>query len=178
MWLGFPIGGISMLAATFAFGYSKYRKDKSLTKFTLVSRFPNDVRINFTIDREGRDIPRMLEYLRSFSGICEISEQNRHNIELCCCELCDSVRERRLPMIADCFDLAFRQDNNRFIMSVKVPGAPYCLKVGEEELKKYHSDPGNLSTRELKEIILNEMPDSISYRYIFSLNVTTLSWKI
>lgn len=177
MWLGFPAGGVIVLACAMAFGYSKYCKDRSLTKFTLVSRLPNDVRINLTIRRNGEDIPEMLELLNKFSSICEISQQNRHNIELCCSELCESVMERELPMLADCFDLTFRDDNNKFTMTIKVPGAPYCLKIDDETLTRYHSRLSELTHQEIREMILNEMPENITYRYMFGLNVTSLYWS-
>lgn len=177
MWLGFPIGGMLVLAGALFFAYSRYLKDRTLTKFTLVSRFPNDVRVNLSIRKDGQDIPQMLDSLRSFSDICEISEQNKYNVELCCLELCDSIKESGHQPLKGYFDLTFKYRDDKFLMTVKAPGAPYCLKLSEETLQDYHKCPESLSLEETRKLILNLIPEEITYRYMFGLNVTTLAWS-
>ncbi len=177
LWYGFPLGGIVMLMCTLAFGYRKHCEDKGLTLFTLASRLPSDVKVCTSIASDGSDIQEMLESLHRFSDICEISDDNKRKIELCCRELCDGVKGLTHTSSLKTFDLTFRQKANGFLVTIKSGGAPYCLKLDESTLEQWRLNPGDLMEEEIRKLLLNAIPDELSYRYVFGMNVTTLTWK-
>lgn len=177
LWLAFPLGGITMLVATFSFGYRRYLKDRSLTTFSLFNRYPDDVRVNCTVDYAGKAMPEMMRALEVFQNVCELNKETRYFIEMCAQEFCDEITSRRPPLFNDVFNVSFSYRDNEFVMTFKNPGAPFQMKLDPEDMKTFKEND-DMSVEDIRKLIINSLPDSISFNYQFGLNVTQFHWRI
>ena len=177
MWLAFPLGGVTMLVATFSYGYRKHLEDRSLTTFSLFCRYPDDVRVDCTVDYAGKALPDMIHALEVFHDICELKEETRYCIEMCAQEFCDEVASRRPPLFNDVFNVSFSYKADEFVMTFKSAGAPFSLKLNPDEMQRV-KECGDASVNDIRKLIINGFPDSISYNYQFGLNITQLCWQI
>lgn len=175
MWLAFPVGGITMLMATLSFGYRRYLKDRNLTTFSLFNRYPDDVRVNCTVDYAGKDMPEMLRALEVFQDVCELKKETRYFIEMCAREFCDEITSRRPPLFNDVFNVSFSYRDGEFVMTFKNPGAPFQMKLDPEEMNVIRNTD-DISVEDIRKLIINGLPDSISFNYQFGLNVTQFHW--
>lgn len=177
MWLAFPVGGITILAATLSYGFRRYLKDRSLTTFSLFSRYPDDVRVDCTVDYAGKALPDMIRALDVFQGVCELKEETRYCIGLCAQEFCDEVTSRRPPLFNNVFNVSFSYRTDEFVMTFKSPGAPFSMKLDQDEMRRVR-ESGDASVKDIRRLIINGFPDSVSYSYQFGLNITQLHWHI
>lgn len=175
MWLAFPVGGITMLMATLSFGYRRYLKDRNLTTFSLFNRYPDDVRVNCTVDYAGKAMPEMLRALEVFQDVCELKKETRYFIEMCAREFCDEITSRRPPLFNDVFNVSFIYRDGEFVMTFKNPGAPFQMKLDPEEMNVIRNTD-DISVEDIRKLIINGLPDSISFNYQFGLNVTQFHW--
>ena len=175
MWLAFPVGGITMLMATLSFGYRRYLKDRNLTTFSLFNRYPDDVRVNCTVDYAGKAMPEMLRALEVFQDVCELKKETRYFIEMCAQEFCDEITSRRPPLFNDVFNVSFSYRDGEFVMTFKNPGAPFQMKLDPEEMNVIRNTD-DISVEDIRKLIINGLPDSISFNYQFGLNVTQFHW--
>ena len=175
LWMAFPLGGITMLLATFSFGYRRYLKDRSLTTFSLFNRYPDDVRVNCTVDYAGKAMPEMLRALEVFQDVCELKKETRYFIEMCAREFCDEITSRRPPLFNDVFNVSFSYRDGEFVMTFKNPGAPFQMKLDPEEMNVIRNTD-DISVEDIRKLIINGLPDSISFNYQFGLNVTQFHW--
>lgn len=178
LWWGFPIGGLLMLTLAFGFGYSLHRKQPSLTRFTLVDRMPTEIIMQYTLDKECRQLPLMMAELQTFTEVCELSESIFKSIELCCTEYCEHLHESRMPYIANTIDIIFRQLSDGICMIIESAGAPNSIVIDEEKRQELLSRTTDMTQDDIRALILDGIPDTTEYRYMFGLNVTTMTWKV
>jgi len=179
IWLAFPVSGAITFVVTLMYGYSFHRKDPNLTMFSLFEKYSNDVRISFDIDHEGKAIPEMMETLDTFEEICELSEATKSYINICCSEFCDLFKERdSTPLLIKVFNVSFCYKGNQFLMRIKIPGSPFCMKLDSDRISSLKHDKYNMSAGDIRAILINELPDELDYSYSFGLNITSMRWKI
>lgn len=177
LWWGFPAGGVLMLALAFCFAYSLHRKEPSLTKFTLVNKMPTEIIMQYTIDQRCEQLPQMMKGLHTFTEMCELPEGIFKSIELCCTEYCEHLQKLHMPLIADTIDIIFRQLPEGVCMIIESAGAPNSIVIDEKKRQELMSRTTDLSHDEIRKLILDGMPTKTEYRYMFGLNVTTMTWK-
>lgn len=179
IWFAFPIGGVVSVVATLLYGYSFYRKNPNLSQFCLFEKYSNDIRVTRDIDFDGNGIPEMMKALDLFSGICELPEQSRFYINICCNEFCDLLKERgAASLVAKVFNVTFCYRGDEFLMRIKVPGSPFCLKLDAEKISRLKCDKYNMSSEDIRTILINNLPDELDYTYNFGLNITSMHWKL
>jgi len=179
VWLAFPIGGLVILAITLLYGYSFHRKNPNLTLFSLFEKYSEDVRVSCDVDYEGKAIPEMMKTLETFEGTCELPDNTRYYINICCNELCDLIQERgSTPFLIKVFNVSFCYKGNEFIMRIKIPGSPFCTKLDTEKISKLKQNKFNMSSEDIRTILINELPDKIDYSYSFGLNIISMRWKL
>lgn len=177
IWWGFPLGGLIMLCAAVAYGYSKHREYPGFTLFTLVDRMPDEVVMERTLSYDCKELPEIMKDLKLFTSICELPESVYDGIELCCNEYCDYLREFPVPFIARSFNIFFREIADGISMVIESAGSPHTIIMDEETRKRVLENKGDLSQPEIRQLMLATIPHDIEYRYMFGLNVTTMTWK-
>jgi len=179
IWFAFPIGGLVLSAATLLFGYSFHRKNPNLTLFSLFEKYSEDVRVSCDVDYEGTAIPGMMKALDTFEGICELSEETRLFISICCSEFCDLLRERGpAALLIRVYNVTFCYKGDEFVMRIKVPGTPFCTKLDADNISRLKHEKYDMSAEDIRTILINELPDKTDYSYSFGLNITSMCWKI
>lgn len=177
LWLGFPVGGIIILALSFVFGYMHHRKNPMLTMFTLVDKTPGIILMEDNIDHKCCNLPEVIEKLHLFTQTCEISDNIFKGIELCCTEYCEHLSETKLPTVARSFDVIFQQQSDGISMIIESAGAPNSVVLNDMKIRMMRENPCDLSRDEIRRLILSTVPNKIDYRYMFGLNITVMSWQ-
>lgn len=177
LWWGFPVGGLLMLTLAFCFGYVLHRKQRSLTLFTLVDRMPAEIIMQYTLDQECKRLPQMMNELHTFTEMCELPEATFRGMELCCTEYCEHLQNSRLPYVASTIDVIFRQLPEGICMIIESAGAPNSIVIDQEQKDKLMDRATDLTQDEIRQLILDGIPSTLKYRYMFGLNVTTMTWK-
>lgn len=179
IWFAFPIGGIIFFLLTLLYGYSQHRKNPNLTLFSLFEKYSEDIRVSCDVDYEGKAIPEMMKALETFEGICELPGNTRYYINMCCNEVCDLIKERGLnPVLIKVFNVSFCYRGDEFLMRIKIPGSPFCMKLDTEKISELKQDKFNMSAQDIRSILINGLPDTIDYSYRFGLNITSMHWQI
>jgi len=179
IWFAFPIGGVITVAATFLYGYSFHKKNRNLAMFSLFKRYSSDVRVSRDVEFNGKGIPEMMKALDIFQGICELPEETKFFINVCCNEFCDLLQERgSSSLVARVFNVTFCYRGNEFLMRIKAPGSPYCSKLDPEKISQQSLDKYNMSVEDIRKILINNLPDELDYSYNFGLNITSMRWKL
>ena len=157
MWYGLVIGGVPVLLASFGFGYYQHLKNPEYTKLTLVDKYPNQIKFECSLDYERRHIDDFKHVVRVFAETCEMSE--KIHSALCATSefLYDNALKNR-PKHLKYMDFAICEGDDFFQMTIKDCGKP-CDPVAQ-----------GLIDAEVCRI------DSIDYRYMFGMNVTTVRW--
>lgn len=176
LWWGFPVGGITVLALSFVFGYMHHKKNPMLTMFTLVNKIPGTILMQATIDHKCSNLPDVIKQLHLFTQTCELSEHIFKGIELCCTEYCEYLSESKLPTVARTFDVIFQQQPNGICMIIESAGAPKSVILDNMKLRIMRENPSDLSKEEIRKLILSTVPHKIDYRYMFGLNITIMTW--
>lgn len=178
LWWGFPVGGFTMLGLSFAFGYVNHLRNASLTKFTLVETMPSEIIMEYSLDYECKNLPKLIDQLHVFTKLCELPDYVFKGIELCCTEYCDYLRESKIPLLARTFDVIIRQLPDGICMIIESAGAPNSVIISNEKMESMKANLSDLSQSEIRQMMLSTIPQNIEYRYMFDLNVTTMTWKI
>lgn len=176
LWWGFPVGGLLMLALAFCFSYVLHRRQRSLTSFTLVEKMPTEIIMQYTLDQECKRLPQMIAELHTFTEMCELPETTFKGIELCCTEYCEHLQNSRLPNVARTIDITFRQLSDGICMIIESAGAPNSIVIEKERKSILIDRASDLTQEEIRQLILDGIPSTLKYRYMFGLNVTTMTW--
>lgn len=177
LWWGFPVGGITMLALSFVFGYIHHKKNPMLTMFTLVDKMPDAILMQDTVKHDCSNLPDVMERLHLFTQTCELSDHIFKGIELCCTEYCEHLSESKLPTLARSFDVIFQQQPGGISLVIESAGAPNSVILDEVKLSMMRENSSELSKEEIRRVILSTVPNKIDYRYMFGLNITVMSWE-
>lgn len=177
LWFGFITGSIPMVVGALFYAYSFHRKDKSMTRFTMLDTIPVHVRFDFSMDFRLTRMDSMLHDLKVFTEACQLPQHILEHINYCCVELCNSIGEKRMRKHIEFFDLSFIETGKSFRFIIKDNGTPdnpleYDSHL-EERIRQSDYVP---SERDTRLHIVNRLSDRISYNYIFGMNITILEW--
>lgn len=157
MWYGLVIGGMPILLASFGFGYLQHLKNPEYTKLTLVDKYPNQIKFECSLDYERRHIDDFKHVVRVFADACEMPEQIFSSIIETSGILYDNALEHK-PKHLKYMDLALSEGDDFFQMTIKDCGKPCDPMV-----------QGLIDAKLCR-------TDSIDYRYMFGMNVTSIKW--
>lgn len=157
MWMGMIVGSVPLLVASLAFGYWQYRKHPGYTKFTLIDRFPKYIRLDYSLDYEHRNIEGIKRDFRTFADACEMPEEIYKKVSQAGSMLYHIAQEHRYKRLKY-LDVCFVEMDDCFSMTFKDCGQPFSPLTYGISAQSFGAD-------------------TISYRYMFSMNVTTVTWN-
>lgn len=155
LWYGLVLGSVPVLALSLTYGYSLYRRNPLLSKFTVSNTFPECVEISMSPKANSTDIDEVVSAINVFADTCEMSEPIRQDILQTFHALVRNIsgnngNEGRV------FDFFMRENADTFELIVKDNGTPF--------------DPSaTLPPATLSRIL--------TYRFIFGMNVTSVKWR-
>ena len=158
MWYGLILGGVPVLLASFGYGYWQHVKHPEYTQFTLVDKYPNQVKFECSLDYERRHVEDFKHAVRVFADACEMSEKIYSSIIETSGILYDNALEHK-PKHLKYMDLALSEGDDYFHMTVKNCGKPY--------------NPVNQGIIDTKSC----GAASIEYRFMFGMNFISIKWN-
>lgn len=158
MWYGLILGGVPVLLASFGYGYWQHVKHPEYTQFTLVDKYPNQVKFECSLDYERRHVEDFKHAVRVFADACEMSEKIYSSIIETNGILYENALEHK-PKHLKYMDLALSEGDDYFHMTVKNCGKPY--------------NPVNQGIIDTKSC----GAASIEYRFMFGMNFISIKWN-
>ena len=157
MWLGLIVGGVPILVASLAYGYREHLKHPFYTKFSLVDKMLSCVKFECSIDYEQHNLEEMKKMIKLFAVICDMSDEMSSKMFSAIQTLLDNAQERRSRHLKY-LDISLCELDDGIQMAIKDCGRPY---------DPVHNgmDAASVGAR------------SATYRYMFSMNVTTIVWN-
>ena len=157
MWLGLIVGGVPILVASLAYGYREHLKHPFYTKFSLVDKMLSCVKFECSIDYEQHNLEEMKKMIKLFAVICEMSDEMSSKMFSAIQTLLKNAQERRSRHLKY-LDISLCELDDGIQMAIKDCGRPY---------DPVHNgmDAASVGAR------------SATYRYMFSMNVTTIVWN-
>lgn len=156
MWLGMIVGGVPILLASLAFGYREHRRHPFYTMISLVDKMPSCIKFECSLDYERHNFDEMKKMMKFFADFCEISPEVNEKMYATVNALYHSAQERRYSRLKY-LDITLTELDDGFQMTIKDCGRPY--------------DP---VTNGLDTAACGAR--SVTYRYMFTMNVTTIVW--
>jgi len=157
MWLGMIVGGVPILVASLAYGYWEHRKHPFYTKFSLVDKMLTCIKFECSIDYEGRNVDEMEKMMKLFADTCEMSDELISKIYAAIQALFINAQERRSSHLKY-LDISLSELDDGFQMTIKDCGRPY-------DTVHNGMDAASVGAR------------SATYRYMFTMNITTIVWN-
>ena len=156
MWLGMIVGGVPILVASLAYGYWEHRKHPSYTMFTMVDKLPKCIKFECSIDYDQRNFDEMKKKMKLFADTCEMSDEMSSKMYSTIQTLFNNAQERRSSQLKY-LDISLCELDDGIQMTIKDCGRPY---------DPVHNgmDAASVGAR------------SATYRYMFTMNVTTIVW--
>lgn len=178
LWFGLVTGSIPMVAGALLYAYHFYRKDHSYTPLTMMYNIPVYVRYDCSMDYGLEGMPQMLKELKAFTEACQLPKYIIEHIFYCCNELCAGVGEQRIRNNVRFFDLSFIETDDKFRLVVKDNGSPNDPMAYDELFLEHLMESGTVpSQRDTRLYLIRKLAQTVSYNYIFGMNITILEWS-
>ena len=157
MWLGMIVGGVPILVASLAYGYWEHRKHPFYTRFSMVDKMPSRIKFECSIDYDQRNFDEMKKKMELFADTCEMSDEMSSKMYSTIQTLFNNAQERRSSQLKY-LDISLCELDDGIQMTIKDCGRPY---------DPVHNgmDAASVGAR------------SATYRYMFTMNVTTIVWN-
>ena len=154
LWVGLPVGSIPVLFLALAYGYSLHLRNPLLSKFTVANTFPESVEISLSPKNTRSDATEVVRALTLFADTCEMNGKQRDEILAVFNAIFSIINDKRRRN--ETFDFFIRENPDNYELIVKDNGSPF--------------DPSPaLTTAAARQ--------SVSYRFIFGMNVTSVKWQ-
>ena len=155
LWYGLILGSIPVLLLSLAYGYSLYKRNPLLSKFTVSNTFPECVELSMSPKANSADVDVVVRAINIFADTCEMSESIRRDILRTFNALLRDISENNRKE-GQVFDFFMRENADNYELIVKDNGSPF--------------DPTDtLPTDTLLRIL--------TYRFIFGMNVSSVKWR-
>lgn len=142
--------------ASLAYGYWEHRKHPFYTMFSLVDKMLQSIKFECSIDYERQNLDEMKRIMKLFADTCEMTDEVSKKIYATIKALFNNAKERRSSELKY-LDISLKELDEGFQMTIKDCGRPYDPVANG-------MDAASLGAR------------SATYRYMFTMNVTTIVW--
>lgn len=154
LWYGLVAGSVPVLALSLGYGYWLHRRNPLLSLFTVSNTFPEYIQADFSLDKELRENSEFVKAINTFSDTCEIPDRTRQDIMKTLDQLTSViVGHRHEPKHT--YDIFIREHEDKFEVIVRDGGMPF---------------------NPLKRIEASDIPHHTDYRFVFGMNVTSVTW--
>lgn len=155
LWYGLAAGSLPIIMLAIGYGYWLHRRNPLLSRFTVSSAFPDYIQVDFSLNRALEENSEALNATSLFSDTCEMPEQTKQDIMQTFKLLTQLVVKRR-GKSERTYDAFIRELDDRFELVIKDDGSPF--------------DPS-------ASISASGISRQASYRFIFGMNITSVTWR-
>ncbi|MDO4801763.1 MAG: MATE family efflux transporter, partial [Prevotellaceae bacterium] len=169
LWLGFVITPLFFISYIAIINIVYCRKDRNLIPFFLLNKINDIVTLDVSISYSMENIQKELSRIRTFLGICEISETLAGKIELCCEEL--MVNVRGMNTSGGTFDIRLSDCESSVNIVAKSFGKPISPIINNRIARNFLRNGTIPDAKELSMFCIIHSSDKIDYRYVYGMNV-------
>ena len=156
LWYGLVIGSVPVLLLSMGYGYWLHRRNPLLSRFTVSTTFPDYVQVNFSLNQRLTENSEFLKVINRFYDTCEIPEATRQDVMTTLDKLTSAIVEHR-GKSQRAYDVFVRESEGKFEVIVRDDSSPF----------------NPLPSLDSSDIARHE-----DYRFVFGMNVTSVTWTI
>lgn len=155
LWYGLVAGSVPVLVLSIGYGYRLHRRNPLLSRFTVSDTFPEYIQVDFSLNNELKENNEFVNVINAFSDTCEIPRKTRQDIMETLDQLTSVIVEHRCKAERT-YDIFVRENEDKFEVIVRDDGTPF---------------------NPLKHIGALDMPCRTDYRFVFGMNVASVTWE-
>lgn len=175
-WHSFLIMILAVIAVQWITARYLHKKKTLLTEYALLPLLPDDIATTFSVQYNNESVVNTLDQIRLFTEISELDSKTTNKVMLCCEELMYNLVQFGTDKHKDSsFDIRLSDLEDRFEVRIKDAGKPFNPVIRFEKTAAQAYTDGESMQLGLQ--IVNNMCDEIRHKFMFGLNVTTLSFK-
>lgn len=176
-WWSFPVLTAVLLLLQLAVAFTLHFRTRSLSTVCLLPLLPDEVGVNFSMKYTEESIQENLGKMRKFLGICELQSSEENRIMLCCEELAYNIFKYSADKDENhFFDIRITDLEKTIEVRIKDAGRPFDpISYAEKRAELSVTEGENV---QLGLQLVNKLCNHKSYKYMFGLNVTVLSFDV
>lgn len=172
LWHAVPAGVWAMFLLMVLCSFAISRKKKDLHGFTLISKYPNDPSISFSVNYNRTSVQAALQKIHAFLDICELDHSLYYKVDSCLDELTGNL----IAMTENTgkqgsFDLRVVDTGNKLLITMKDDGKPYNPILKYDATNGSNPDDANLAL-----VILNAFCHDLNYKYMNGINCVYMNF--
>ncbi len=175
-WYSFLIMILLMIAVQWIIARYLHKKKAMLTEFALLPLLPDVIATTYSVNYNNESVAKTLDQINLFVEISELDSATANKVMLCCEELMYNLVEFGTDNDKDrTFDVRLSDLEDKFEVRIKDAGQPFdpVIKFEKSSAQAYNDgEPMHLGLQ-----IVNKMCDEIGHKFMFGINVTTLTFK-
>ena len=174
VWWAFPLAGIAFLAGQLLYSYIYSRRQGCrVSALTLIPYREGGRVLDRSVRYRSNDVYAVLEEIGAFLKECQVSEKTAFQLNLCCEELITNIAQHSQGhVIHHSFDVHVYSDENVTCVALKDGGRPFDPLM---TYKTVESDLGKENFAHLGLRLISNMPQDISYKYMYGLNIVLIN---
>lgn len=172
IWWGFPLLSYPLLGVLLLTMYLKHRRNRQLSAFALLPLLPDDVSAHFSVEYTREAVDRALTDVDLFVELCEVSSLVSNRVRVCCTELLENLLDYSKDRgEGHTFEVRVIDNERDIEVRIKDAGRPFDPTLSASEMECIDMEPKHLGLT-----LVNKLSSSLSYKYMFGLNVTVLKF--
>ena len=152
-WWSFPIQALLLFAAQMVWARRIQRRERFVRAPFLEEVFPTDVEADFSVEYTRESVDMTMEKIRKIAAICELPADKEKSLVTCCEELMNKLFVRRAAdkSMRSGFEIRLVDKTDLTSVTFKTVGRPLQFDF--------------------------EHTDSVDYKYLYGVNVTTVEFR-
>lgn len=174
-WWSIPLMGVVLCIMQRLAAIRIQRRERNVRAPFLVKAFPAEVEADFDVSYTRGSVDETMEKIRTVALICELPAGKEMFLTICCEELMNNLLlERGATGGQERFEVRIVDKPDTTQVSVKSVGKPFnpVLRFDEDAAERIlRGEPVQLELE-----MVNKLSDRIDHRYMFGVNITSLSF--
>lgn len=155
LWYGLAVGSFPVLVLSICYGYRLHKRNPLLSRFTVSSTFPEYIQVDFSLNQAFAENSEFVKAINLFTDTCEMPGRTKQDIMDTINKLTSAIVERH-GKSERTYDVFIKEREDNFELIVKDDGSPFdpSMNIGDSDIQR-----------------------NIRYRFIFGMNITSVTWS-
>lgn len=172
IWWGFPLLSYPLLGLMLLTMYLQHRRNRQLSVFGLLPLLPDVVSVHFSVEYTQKAVTQAMKDVDFFVEVCEVSSLVSNRVSVCCTELLENLLEYSKDKgEGHAFEVRVIDNERDIEVRIKDAGRPFDPTLSASEMDDISVEPKHLGLT-----LVNKLSSSLSYKYMFGLNVTVMKF--